>query len=313
MKKQKLITPQNRSLFDYGYRVMQGEREFVAYRDDSTIRVWYCATPDTYSMHEHSSVEVVLPHQGVCRCTVGGEEHVVKDTDVLFIPPDVPHSLSMGEGSIRSLILFDLEPLRAIRGFSAIVPMTTRAFHLTPASVICAEVRTKLFELMDKYYARPALMNLICYSYLLQIYVLLGQTYLDYASLQHAAEEPDPRQEENSWLAINRVVEYINKNYADVITLDSIARVAGFSKYYFSRLFTKYTGTPFSQYLLRKRISVAAQLLCSTQLPIVQVSMQSGFSSLSTFNRTFKELHGCTPTEYRAIYEKNRQQEHNDA
>ncbi len=313
MKKQKLITPQNRSLFDYGYRVMQGGREFVAYREDSTIRVWYCASPDAYSEHEHSSVEVVLPHQGECRCVVAGVEHVVKDTDVLFIPPDTPHSLSMGEGSIRSLILFDLEPLRAIRGFSAIQPMTREPFHLTPANACCAEVRTKLFELMDRYYARPALLNLICYSYLLQIYVLLGQVYLDLVSLRQEEEGTDVRQEENSWLAINRVVEYINKNYAEVITLDSIARVAGFSKYYFSRLFTKYTGTPFSQYLLRKRISVAAQLLCSTQLPIVQVSMQAGFSSLSTFNRTFKELHGCTPTEYRAIYEKSRQQEHSEA
>ncbi|MBQ8312439.1 MAG: helix-turn-helix domain-containing protein, partial [Clostridia bacterium] len=43
---------------------------------------------------------------------------------------------------------------------------------------------------------------------------------------------------------------------------------------------------------------------------IVQVSMQSGFSSLSTFNRTFKEIHGCTPTEYRAIYEKTQPMEH---
>lgn len=313
VKKQRLITPQNRSLFDSGYRVMQGEREFVAYREDSTIRVWYCATADAYSEHKHSSVEVVLPHQGECSCVVDGVEHVVKDTDVLFVPPDTPHSLHMEEGSIRSLILFDMEPLRAIRGFSTIASMTRSPFHLTPANPICVEVRTKLFELMDKYYARPALMNMICYSYLLQIYVLLGQTYLDYMSMQEEDTEADMRQEENSWLAINRVVEYINKNYAEPITLDSIARVAGFSKYYFSRLFTKYTGTPFSQFLLRKRISVAAQLLCSTQLPIVQVSMQSGFSSLSTFNRTFKELHGCTPTEYRAIYEKNRQQEHSEA
>lgn len=313
MKKQRLITPQNRSMFENGYRVMQGEREFVTYREDTTIRVWYCANPDAYSEHKHSSVEVVLPHQGECRCVVDGTEHVVKDTDVLFIPPDTPHSLSMAEGSIRSLIIFDLEPLLSIRGFSAIRPMTQSAFHLTPTDTVCTEVRAKLFELIDKYYVRPALMNLICYSYLLQIYVLLGQSYLDYVSLQKENEKMDVRQEENSWLAINRVMEYISKNYAEDITLDSIARVAGFSKYYFSRLFTKYTGTPFSQYLLHKRITVAAQLLCNTQLSIVQVSMQSGFSSLSTFNRTFKEAHGCTPTEYRAIYEKKRQQEHSEA
>lgn len=307
MKKQRLITPQNRSMFESGYRVMQGEQEFVTYREDTTIRVWYGVIPDQYSEHMHSSVEVVLPHQGMCRCVVNGVEHVVKDTEVLFIPPHTPHTLSMAEGSVRNLILFDLEPLSALRGFSAINPMVQDVIHLTPETSICGEVRVKLFDMMDKYYAKPPLMNLICYSYILQIYVLMGQAYL---AAHSAGEEVEHRQEENSWLAINRVVEYINRNYAEAITLDSIASVAGFSKYYFSRLFTKYTGTSFSQYLLRKRIAVAAHLLCSTQLPIVQVSMQSGFSSLSTFNRTFKDVHGCTPTEYRAIYEKAQPNDH---
>ena len=307
MKKQRLITPQNRSMFESGYRVMQGEHEFVTYREDTTIRVWYGVNPDNYSEHMHSSVEVVLPLQGICRCVVNGVEHIVQDTEALFIPPNTPHTLSMPEGSARNLVLFDLEPLANLRGFSTIMPMVQQVIHLTPESSICSDVRLKFFEMMDKYYAQPVLMNLVCYSYILQVYVMLGQAYLaDHSD----SEESVPRQEENSWLAINRVVEYINKNYAEPITLDSIASVAGFSKYYFSRLFTRYTGTSFSQYLLRKRIAVAAHLLCSTQLPIVQVSMQSGFSSLSTFNRTFKDVHGCTPTEYRAIYEKSRSHDH---
>lgn len=307
MKKQRLITPQNRSMFESGYRVMQGEQEFVTYRDDTTIRVWYGATPDHYAEHMHSSVEVILPHQGVCTCTINGKEYEVRATEVMFIPPHTPHTLSMAEGSIRNLILFDLESLAALRGFSMIAPMAQGVIHLTQESAICSEVRALFFEMMDRYYAQPALLNLICYSYLLRIYVMLGQAYL----AQRGEEQTDtPKREDNSWSSINRVVEYINVNYAEPITLDSIAAVAGFSKYYFSRMFTKYTGTSFSQYLLRKRIAVAAHLLCSTHLPIVQVSMQSGFSSLSTFNRTFKDVHGCTPTEYRAIYEKSESVEH---
>lgn len=307
MKKQRLITPQNRSMFESGYRVMQGEQEFVTYREDTTIRVWYGTVPDCYSEHNHSSVEVILPHQGECTCTINGVEYVVHDTEVMFIPPNTPHTLSMAEGSARNLILFDLDSLAGLRGFSAIQPMAQGVIHLTQESSICGDVRTLLFEMMNQYYARPPLINLICYTYLLRIYVLMGQEYL-----VHHTDSPDTvqKREENSWGAINRVVEYINKSYAEPITLDSIASVAGFSKYYFSRLFTKYTGTSFSQYLLRKRIAVAAHLLCNTRLPIVQVSMQAGFSSLSTFNRTFKEIHGCTPTEYRAIYEKTQPMEH---
>ncbi len=307
MKKQRLITPQNRSMFESGYRVMQGEQEFVTYRENSTIRVWYGAVPDSYSEHMHSSVEVILPHQGECLCTINGVEYTVRDTEVMFIPPDTPHTLSMGEGSARNLILFDLDALAGLRGFSAIQPMAQGVIHLTQDSAVCSEVRTLLFEMTDQYYARPQLINLICYAYLLRIYVLMGTEYL---SKHTDTPEVTLRREDNSWGAINRVVEYINKCYAEPITLDSIASVAGFSKYYFSRLFTKYTGTSFSQYLLRKRIAVASHLLCNTSLPIVQVSMQSGFSSLSTFNRTFKEIHGCTPTEYRAIYEKAQPVEH---
>lgn len=301
MKKQSLITPQNRSMFETGYRVMQGEQEFVTYRDDTTIRVWYAAEPDHYSEHTHSSVEVVLPHQGECVCIVNGVQHVVRETEVLFIPPNVPHSLSMPDGSIRNLILYDMDHLSGLRGFSSIQGMLQSVIHLTEESSLCGEVRSMLFEMMDQYYARPPLINLICYTYILHIYVMLGQEYL---AMHAPSPELTQKREENSWAAINRVVEYINKNYAEPITLDSIASIAGFSKYYFSRLFTKYTSVSFSQYLLRKRIAVAAHLLCNTKLPIVQVSMQSGFSSLSTFNRTFKDTHGCTPTEYRAIYER---------
>ena len=307
MKKQRLITPQNRSMFEKGYRVMQGEHEFVTYREDTTIRVWYASEPDHYAEHMHSSVEIILPHQGICRCCIDGVEYVVKDTEVLFIPPNTPHTLSMDEGGVRNLILFDLEPLANLRGFTAILPMVQQVIHLRPESSVCGDVRVKLFEMMDMYYAQHELINLICYSYFLQIYVTMGQAYLE---VHNEGEKAATHQEENSWLAINRVMEYINRNYAEPITLDNIASVAGFSKYYFSRLFTRHTGTSFSHYLLRKRIAVAAHLLSSTSLPVVQVSMQSGFTSLSTFNRTFKDIHGCTPTEYRAIYEKTQPVDH---
>lgn len=302
MKKQQLITPQTRSKFESGFRVMQGEQEFVTYRDDSTIRVWYATEPDHYSEHSHSSVEVILPHQGFCRCVVQGVEHVVRDKEIMFIPPHTPHTLSMPSGSVRNLILFDLDSLAGIRGFAAIQPMAQGIIHLTEETSLCGEVRSQLFAMMDQYYKQPPLTNLVCYSYLLKIYTMLGQAYL----AQRGEEDvPVRKQDDGAWAAINRVVEYINTNYAQPITLESCADVAGFSKYYFSRLFTQHTGTSFSHFVLHKRIAVATHLLCSTQLPIVEVASQSGFASLSTFNRTFKILHGCTPTEYRAIYEKD--------
>lgn len=299
MKRQNLITPKERNMFESGYRVMHGSQEFVTFWDDMSLRVWYETVPDYYSEHFHASVEVVLPHEGECHCTVGGITYHVKSTEVLFVPADKPHSLSMPKDSIRNLILFDPSCLLSIRGVSSIRPMLEDVIYLREDDPICGQVRHMLFEMMVDYYAHKPLSNLTCYAQLMQIYVLMGQKYLE----EHTPQEDAERgREDNNRVIINRIVEYVENNYTEDITLDSAAEMAGFSKCYFSRVFSKQTGIGFSRFLLRKRISVAAHLLSTTQLSIVQVSAQSGFSSLSTFNRTFKEIHGCSPSEYRALY-----------
>lgn len=301
MKKQNLVTPEDRSKFEFGYRVMQGNQEFVTYRDDMSFRVWYENRADHYGEHHHSSVEVILPLEGECHVNVEGHSYCVTASQVMFVPPGKTHAISMPDNSARNLVLFDATHLTSMRGFTDLMPMMDQVLYLTGEDTLCGDVRKLLFELIREYYERRPLTNLICYDLILQVYVLLGQHWLMH---HQPATEGQTRREENTWAVINRVVEYVNDNYTEDITLDSIAKVAGFSKCYFSRMFTRYTGTSFSQYLLRKRIAVAANLLTTTRLSIVQVSLQSGFSSLSTFNRTFKDIHGCTPTEYRAIYEK---------
>ena len=77
---------------------------------------------------------------------------------------------------------------------------------------------------------------------------------------------------------------------------------AGFSKYHFTRLFKQFANTSFYKYLNQKRIEQAERLLINPQLSITEVSLASGFSSLSAFIRMFRLLKGCTPTEYRAMY-----------
>ena len=299
MKRQNLITPKDRSMFESGYRVMHGSQEFITFWDDMSLRVWYETIPDYYSEHFHTAVEVVMPHEGECHCTVGGVTYRVKGDEVLFVPADVPHSLSMPRDSVRNLILFDPACIMSIRGISPIRPMLENLIYLRGDDPVCEQVRSMLFDLIRDYYEHKPLSNLICYGHLMRIYALLGQKYL---SEHTTAREAVQGREENNRLIINRIVEYVENNYTEDITLDSAAEMAGFSKCYFSRVFSKQTGIGFSRFLLKKRVAVAAHLLSTTQLSIVQISVQSGFNSLSTFNRTFKELHGCSPSEYRALY-----------
>ena len=88
------------------------------------------------------------------------------------------------------------------------------------------------------------------------------------------------------------------------ISVEDAARTAGFSKFHFSRLFKQFTDQTFCGYLNQRRISAAETLLLNPRLSITDVALQSGFSSLSTFNRTFRTLKSCTPSEFKAYHQR---------
>ena len=64
MNNRRLITEHERPLTASGFRVMKGEREFITYQRDATIRVWHQPNPDSYAPHFHSAIEVCVPLLG---------------------------------------------------------------------------------------------------------------------------------------------------------------------------------------------------------------------------------------------------------
>lgn len=92
---------------------------------------------------------------------------------------------------------------------------------------------------------------------------------------------------------------YINQHYQENITLEEVASVSGFSKFHFTRIFKQCMDMTFYEYLNERRITKAEELLYTTVLSVTDIAMQSGFSSISAFNRTFKTMKGCSPSEYR--------------
>lgn len=67
MNNRRLITERERPLTASGFRVMKGEREFITYQRDATIRVWHQPNPDSYAPHFHSAIEVCVPLLGGVR------------------------------------------------------------------------------------------------------------------------------------------------------------------------------------------------------------------------------------------------------
>ena len=86
MNNRRLITERERPLTASGFRVMKGEREFITYQRDATIRVWHQPNPDSYAPHFHSAMEICLPLAGECQVNVTGKEYHVRAGEVLIVP-----------------------------------------------------------------------------------------------------------------------------------------------------------------------------------------------------------------------------------
>jgi AraC-like DNA-binding protein len=72
------------------------------------------------------------------------------------------------------------------------------------------------------------------------------------------------------------------------------------SKYHFLRLFRRMCGITPYRYIVGRRLRNAALALRRTRTPIALIALEQGFGDLSTFNRLFRQIMGCTPTEFRA-------------
>lgn len=90
--------------------------------------------------------------------------------------------------------------------------------------------------------------------------------------------------------ALRRITEYINNNFCDSITLDTIAQTTGLSRYYVSHLFKELMNTTFVNYLNELRLTRAAMLLTTTDTPVIEIAGMSGFNNISNFNRSIQNV-----------------------
>jgi AraC-like DNA-binding protein len=107
---------------------------------------------------------------------------------------------------------------------------------------------------------------------------------------------------------LHKVINHISTNYAQNITLDDISKIAAMTPPAFCRFFKARTNKTFSLFLNEVRISKACQLLINGESSIKRICYEVGFSSLTNFNRTFKNFKGISPSSYRDSYSIFRQQ-----
>ncbi len=272
-----------------------GVKEIVDYTNTQGLRIYLNDEYEDYPMHWHSATEIIIPIDSIYTIEVDDVKHIVNPKEILVIPPGQIHSLYAPPKGLRIIILIESSLLSNIQGFNSLL------YNLRPFAIIneqtngdsTEELISTIYEVIDEYFALSNFREVACFSLLMKFLVLLERSK-DIKILQNSTI----KKKNNYYECISRTCDYIDKNCTNELPLEELANIAGYSPFHFSRLFKEYKNDTVYNYITKRRIMYAENLLMLPEMNITQVAINSGFESISTFNRVFKNINKCTPSQF---------------
>jgi AraC family transcriptional regulator len=122
----------------------------------------------------------------------------------------------------------------------------------------------------------------------------LAQSYSDGWN----ATPPPDRHHRLDNARLRRVLDYIEQNADNDISVQELADIACLSPFHFTRMFSTAMGMPPARFVSQQRLEIAKALLANGKLPLTEIAFKSRFSSQASFNRAFRRATGMTPGEY---------------
>ena len=246
--------------------------------------------------HFHQEVKLVYVMEGELRLYVMEREYHLKRGDICVINSNEEHRIET-QGEITTAHLFITYSL--IRS----VYNGVSSFFFCNSTSEDDERYEKLRELLNQLLKR----KMFCekeaeeeqheYEYLSVFYKVLG--YLTSNFIKKAKTDAGMSMQQKSQMRTLQINEYIMNNYNQPISLKSLADTLYLSEGYLSRYFKKIYNMSFSAYLRQVRLSHAMSELMYTDKAILQIALDNGFSSISFFNKVFKEEYGKSPSHIR--------------
>lgn len=254
------------------------------------------------SWHWHEELEILVVETGTARVAVNGADCLVRQGEGFFINTGVLHGVwPVGTETcrLRSVVFHPrlvgggvdsilwqkyLEPLLSDPG---------RPFlHFSGAEGWEGEASRAIQDAWEIFVNEEAGFEFAVRERLSRLILLLFQNC-------PAAEKKPSGKSLLAGQRIKAMLQYIQAHYGEELSLTKIAQSAAVSENECLRCFRDMTGTTPIQYLRQVRIQQAAELLATTDRKISDIGAACGFQEMSYFARTFRELKGCTPGEFR--------------
>ena len=282
---------------------LNGIFETINYKQSTSIKLYDNDEYEDYPAHWHTTPEIIMPTENIYTVECYNQIITLREGDIILICPGCIHTMYAPEKGRRIIFQADINPLRFMKEIETLVTIISPLIVITPEDFpsIYDKVKSLLLEIKDEYLSSSSFSEVSIYSKTLEIITLIGRSR---AATGMKTISPDaPRKQEEYIEKFIEICNYISAHCSDELNLEAVASMSGFSKFYFSRLFKQFTNVSFYKYVNQKRIEKAAEMLTEPNISITNVALSCGFESLSSFIRMFKIVKGCTPTEFRNMYQ----------
>lgn len=247
----------------------------------------------------HNEVVLALVKTGSMTLEIATTAVSLHQGDIYFISPNQKYKVSNYRGATVDVILLNLSnPASVTQEYisqSLIRGLTTgNCTHfakLSSDNPCYRQIFDAFITVVQSETDKQEFFQLLVHGKMYEIFYLLFANKL--------IEIFDVETQGKKYRALRRITEYINENFCDNISLDTIAQTTGLSRYYVSHLFKELMNTTFVNYVNELRLTRAAMLLTTTDTPIIEIAGMSGFNNISNFNRAFKMYYDTTPSKYR--------------
>lgn len=242
--------------------------------------------------HGHSDLEIGLILEGDVELILERERIELHKNDVYVINRYQIHSfLSTGK---RNLILAFQIHTEFYKNISPDVSRIQFKNILTPGTPLHQTLYADLISCAKAYYGEETRYELKCASLLFDCFYHLATAG---GGVLISSKEYELTRA--STLRLNRITDYIAEHYTERITLDDIARLENITTFHVSHFIKKTLGVSFQDYVNHLRFEHALRLIRKTSLNILDICIESGFSSSRYLNQMFERQFGMSASAYR--------------
>lgn len=247
--------------------------------------------------HKHEDIlEILVVFTGSGQYDVNGTVYPISKGDVIACNPHVVHGdLPEHNQKLETFCLAYKEVQIAGETPGNLISLETNPIvHLQSEFDFVKMTCTTLYDLVTEAFVGPDDMT-----------QLLGASLLAFFAAKW--KSPDLVKQE-SWdhkqktVLVRQIKNYIDNNFHEDLDLTKISQYFHINLYYLSHVFKELTDVTPVQYLISRRIGEAQTLLISTQKPITEIALMSGFGSASSFSALFLKQVGMPPSQFRKKY-----------